>query len=429
MKFEIFSMLLTMFAAASAHALTDVCTLANTELPGSIRVSSSELSSYKEKMKAECALSEKYQQMQLKGMKFGISLEEINAYQAPRYVDRGYYDSAKMGETPIPLIYKLLNADGKQDSSQSLRVVWDNFAAGIKQMDGERARLLAGGRLTLSDLDRLHRGFYTLSDECYHPDGITEPKNPKLCSKYSHFPYPGVRRAPQTNDGHWWILKPEEVARTKAIVDDVNETFAAWGFMKTGLAGLYGDSYQNEIISVRAIDATSTGIFEGDSRANLVHLETMLDFINTTLGQTRAGQHMVWNKRLVTPLQAALLIQQLFVDIHPYNEGNGRTSRLLQELILTSFALPHGASGDLMSDDVLTRQEEYYARGMSATQAQLAVVDSCFENAYVQQAIASGGAKGGRNAKGAKSSVSVASPVNVTTMDPSKLDYNCRLIR
>ena len=159
-----------------------------------------------------------------------------------------------------------------------------------------------------------------------------------------------------------------------------------------------------------------------------MHIETMLDFINTTLGQARAGQHMVWNKRLVTPMQSALLIQQLFVDIHPYNEGNGRTSRLLQELILTSFALPHGASGDLMSDDVLTRQEEYYTRGMSATQAQLLVVDSCFETAYVQQAVSSGGAKGGRNAKGS-SSVSVTTPVNVATMDQSKLDYNCRLVR
>jgi hypothetical protein len=85
-------------------AFTDVCTLANTEVPASIRVAKLELASYKEKIKVECELSEKYQQMILKARKFGIALEQISEYQALRYIDRAYYESARVSNTPVPVI-------------------------------------------------------------------------------------------------------------------------------------------------------------------------------------------------------------------------------------------------------------------------------------------------------------------------------------
>lgn len=396
----------------SANAFTDVCTLATTEVPGSIRVSSLELASYKEKMKSECELSEKYQQMVLKARKFGITLEHISEYQALRYVDRNFYEGARASNTPVPVIYQLLKSDYSKDWAQRSSIIWDGFTIGARQLESERARIAAGGRLELQDISRLQRGFYTLSDEA---------------GDFSHAHSPGVMKPAAPNDRHWWRLKPEEVDRTKAIVADVNETFASYGFIKSGLAGLYGDVFQNEIISVRQTEDGGMGLYGGDSRANQAHLQNWLKLFNGALAQARAGQHMAWNNRLVTPAEVALLSQQLFVDIHPFTEGNGRTSRLVQEIVLTLFGMPHGSSGDLMENDVLTRQGEYYTQAITKTKALLASVDQCLETGYNEEAKSSG-AKSERSSKG-QSSSRVAEPVNAASLNQSTLAYNCRILK
>ncbi len=396
----------------SANAFTDVCTLATSEVPGSIRVSSLELSSYKEKMRSECELSEKYQQMMLKARKFGITLEHISEYQALRYVDRAFYEGARASNTPVPVIYQLRKADYQKDIAQRSTIIWDGFLIGARQLEVERARIADGGRLELQDLSRLQRGFYTLSDEA---------------GDFSHTHTPGVMKPASPNDRHWWRLKAEEVDRVRSIVADVNETFAAYGFIKTGLAGLYGDVFQNEIISVRPTEDGGVGVYGGDSRASQALLQNWLKLLNGALAQARAGQHMVWNNRLVTPAEVAMMSQQLFVDIHPFTEGNGRTSRLIQEMVLTLFGLPHGSSGDLMENDVLTRQSEYYSQAMTKTKALLASVDQCLETVYNVEARSSG-ASSERSSKG-QSSSRVAEPVNAAALNQSALEYNCRILK
>lgn len=430
MKFEYFVFLVTLFMSLSAHAMPDVCTLSNTEVPASVRVDASEISAYKAKLLAECAMSEKYQQMQMKARKLEVSLEQISEYQAIRYVRRYDYERAKGKNTPVPKIYQIMDKDYTKDLSEQSSIIWDNYMAGIRQLGTERARVSAGGSFTINDLKRIQAGFYTLSDECEH--GVETSKLEEVkCGDSAHFPHPGEIRPPSPNDGHWWILKPEEVSKITSIVADKNETYASYGFVQNALNGLSGDTFATQIISVREITtgkfAGQIGIFEGDSRVNVDHLNAVLDFMNKNLAQARSGQHMVYKNHIYSPMQVALIAQQALVDIHPFFEGNGRTSRFLQELVLTLFALPHGASGDLMSDDVLTRQGEYYQQAMSTTTALLTKVDSCFEVTYQQEAKASGG-KSDRTSKGSPST-QVSTPVNVSILNPMNLDYSCQVIR
>ena len=107
--------------------------------------------------------------------------------------------------------------------------------------------------------------------------------------------------------------------------------------------------------------------FAGESRRNKARLLELLSFYNTAVQQGLRGEHIVREGHLITPGELAYTIQQFFVGLHPFTEGNGRVSRLLQESVLLTFGLPHGSSGDLMNIDVLTPPGEYYEKAMAAT--------------------------------------------------------------
>ena len=52
----------------------------------------------------------------------------------------------------------------------------------------------------------------------------------------------------------------------------------------------------------------------------------------------------------ISPLTLIADFQRRFIAIHPFGDGNGRTSRLLQDWLLRSLDLPVASSGDLQHD-------------------------------------------------------------------------------
>ncbi len=91
----------------------------------------------------------------------------------------------------------------------------------------------------------------------------------------------------------------------------------------------------------------------------------------------------------------------------PFSEGNGRTSRFMQELVLTALGLPHGSSGDLMDIDVLTPFPKYYQTAMSSTTNLMSSMESCLEQYKTNRM---------------KTRQSIYDGAE-------KLDYNCRLLK
>lgn len=394
-----------------ASAFTDVCMLANSEVPGTIRVSSLELASYKEKLKAECELSEKYQQMSRKAEKFGITLEQISEYQALRFIDRYRYQAAATRGIPVPLIYQISPDDDDKENSLRSSIVWDNFSLGIRQLGVERERVVQGGKFQLADFLRIHKGFYQLSDE-------VDPK-----SRRANPPVPGVMKSPSPNDSAWWPIADADLAKTRAAVDDMNRTFATFGLVDDdGYTGLR-DQYEGVIHSVRQTADGKWTMHDGDSRSNVAHMNRLFGALNFAVAQARSGQHIVFNGRLLTPGEMALLFQQEIVAMHPMHDGNGRMSRFVQELVLSLFSLPAGASGDLMDNDVLTPIPEYYTKAITATRALLSSVDTCLEKAYAPEPRG-----GGRTAKGESAPPRDTTPVNAAALNQSQLEYRCRIL-
>lgn len=379
-----------LLCTSSAFAGTDVCVLAKIDITKPDRFTSGQINTYKLNLKRECELAEKYQS--LKGTaksKFGIELTDITVYQALRYVERYRLEEAAIKGIPVAKIYQRHEVDYNQSNDQKSSEVWDNFNAGIKQLAIVEDEMAQARAFDLARLLKVHEGFFTLSDET---------------GDYSHIPFPGVLKPPAGLSLPWWPLKESDVVSFTDYVSKLNAIFRNYGLLASPRIG--GPTYWSEVLSVHETDGVYS-VYSGDSRASETDLNAILKLINAQLNQTNDGEHMVVNGNLVTPGQLAYLAQQFYVDLHSLYEGNGRTSRFIQELILTSSGLPHGSSGDLMAIDVLTLPAEYYQIAIDKNFAELDEVSVCLDSYKDQLRFRK------KNAK---------------SIDPTALEYRCRIL-
>ncbi|MCC2679337.1 MAG: hypothetical protein K0R29_1913, partial [Pseudobdellovibrio sp.] len=146
-------------------------------------------------------------------------------------------------------------------------------------------------------------------------------------------------------------------------------------------------------------------VFSGQTRANMTHLQNILKFVQDMMTQSLQDKPLIWNGKAMTPAEVALLAQKFYVGVHPFAEGNGRTGRLMQELILTVMEMPHGSSGDLMDYDVLTTFPDYYRRAMQANVQLMQKMKTCLE-IYEQN-----------------------QPAQLIQTDQRSIDYSCRILK
>lgn len=379
-----------LFLSASAFAMTNVCRIASSPAPTNVKMSTIEFQNYKQKLQNECKLSLRYLKVADQMASRGVSLENINLYQAMRYVRSYDYYRAKMINLPVPLIYQI--DDNNKPIDQRNSIVWDNWSKGIAQLGVEQYSILKGMSFLKEDLVRVHIGFYQDSDEV---------------GEYAHDPMKGVFKRAVNNDLSWMILRSaDEEVKTAATFAEVNIFYKR--------IGLINPSYDPAIYDVLRIKPTTDkngqlvqAVYGGDTRANMEHLRQVLNFMNVMIRQGLAGNHMVYNDYLFTPAEVAFLTQQFYVQVHPFSEGNGRTSRFMQELILTLMGLPHGSSGDLMDIDVYSTFSNYYQVAFDKTSELIGNMEKCSDS-YKQNRLKSAN-KIRRNAK--------------------FLDYDCQLIK
>lgn len=372
---------MTLGLSQVAQAISTSCNLLNTPIPQNVRMSEQEVIEYKNKLTKECSLQQDFKSVQdrMKN-KFDLSLEEIAEYQAMRYVVRKDYEIAKMQGLPVQKIYQIHNSQYLLPYDQRSTIIWDNWIRGIEQLETAREKFTQGSPFTIADLKYAHMNFYKLSDE--QGDAANDPST-------------GIFKPESPEDNYWWSFNDEnEANQAKTIVANINKSFSDMGIpVKTG------NSTIDNILDVRmAIKKNSPNqefvyaIYSGNSQVNQKNIENILTFMNKMFDQARGNNHMMWRGKLMSPMELAYFVQKFYVAVHPFNDGNGRTSRFLAELLLTSFELPHGSMGDLMGDDVLVTNEDYYNRAVAANSKLLEKVSACgkeykaFTNIFVKKA-------------------------------------------
>lgn len=372
-------------------AISDACALSQKALPQSHKMTVEQFKTYQTKLEKECALTKTYRDVRsILNNNFGhLSLEKITEYQAMRFVVRADYERARQSNTLITKVYQIKRSDYSLPEEQRSSVIWDNWEAGMKQLQGSREKVLRGQGFTIDDLTKVHIGFFTLSKE--EGDDAWNPQE-------------GLFKQENENDNYWWSFNSAaEAAEAKRIVSEINAEYR-----ELGLTGNSGNADFDHVLRVKNslkrqspdkkdvveyVDA----IYSGDTRANRRHVDSIFKFINVMFAQALKDEHMLWNGRLLTPMEVGYLAQKFYVGVHPFAEGNGRTSRYILELFMTSFDMPHGSSGDLMSNDVLMTFKDYYELAYTSNAKLINNMIACI-NQYKQN-------------------------------NPAAIDYNCRILK
>lgn len=393
---------LTLQPFTAEAGLPQVCDLVGKPSPQEVSVKDFE--AYQDRLIKECEIAEKKTELESRARSgYSISLEQISLYQGLRYIERSAFDKSREANLPLELTYQIAYSDYQKPIAERSPIIWKNWINGLSQLDRIRQKISDGRKLSLDDLLKAHAGFYQLSNEfCPKlPDG-------KRCG-HNNDPHPGQLK-PWTSleaDRYWWKFDDVEVAlKAKRSAEEFNQLYTEMGLL--GFNYAEDGAAVSDVISVRKT-GDQYAMYSGDSRVNPQHLDGLLRFVNQTVSEAHRVGHMSWKGKLLTPGQVAMLTQQFLVQIHPFSEGNGRMSRLLQEAILTSFGLPHGASGDLMNDDVLMPAGAYYDLSMQATWDHLREVEHCLSSVYVDVL---GGGPGAQ----------------LQYMDQKRIPYECRIL-
>lgn len=387
-----FLLLYILMGAVPAFAVSDPCKLSETPIPQNINILPPELETYMTRLKAECQLKQYYGKVKTYlEKKYRLNLEQITEYQAMRFVRRVNFEDSKKKEIPIELTYQIKREHYKLPNSEKSSVIWDNWIKGIAQLPPMVERVKAGRDFTYEDLKQIHVGFFQLSNEA---------------GDDAHIPDEGVIKAPNAYDNYWWAFETKaEADSARRIVTQINEHYRILNLLPR-----FADDRLNRVLDIRMAPKRKPGdcrndlndneiqtyyqtrpecdpnkityvdaIYSGNSRANLTHIQNILKFVKTIIDTGLQDRHLVWSNRLVTPLEAAFLAQKFYIGVHPFIEGNGRTGRFIQELILQIFEMPHGSSGDLMDSDVLSTFDDYYNQAITATSKLMASMGECLK--------------------------------------------------
>ncbi len=392
--FTILHIGLSIFIAAPALAFLDPCQLMNVN-PNSANptLSTQAITDYKSKLVRECELHNKFYELKSKLNEYSTNLEQISLYQALRYVDRSTYIWATQTNTPIPVVYQVSQAERQKPVSERSQIVWKNWARGIEQIGPTREALAQGLQVDLFFLEKIHVGFYTVGDES---------------SELGEVRTPGTIKTFGTGVVSWPIATIEEARHSKEIADQINKEHVEMGLQPSS-----SETGADEVIN-RVLDVRDMTLFPGNPEINAIHLKKLTNFLNLMLDQARADRPMIWKNRLMTPGELAYFIQQYLVQIHAFYDGNGRTSRFWQDVILSIFNLPAGSSGDLMWNDMLSERGSYYQMAMAKSFEQLAQADHCVNDIYPTVAT-----------KG----IFKKKKRPIAEIDPELLPYECRLIK
>lgn len=364
---QLFILGITTLSTLPIWASGTSCNLLNTPLPTNKIFSETEIQQYQDRLKRECSLSMKYSNVKDKLSEHALIPEQVTAYQAMRFIRREEYESYKPSNTPVQKIYQIFNSQYSLPVEQKSTIIWDNWIAGINQLPQELNRLSTNSneKFTILDLKRIHKGFFTQSDEKGDASNMPDPGYFK--------PY-----FPQADILYWWEISDAELASSTEIVNSNNTYYREMGLIDAKKpAAIYDVLRIKPAPDSNNSSRTVNGLFSGDNRANPEHVDRALGLLNRALIAARNGQHLFIGEHLLSPIQTAMLIQQFYVATHPFAEGNGRTSRFLQEVLTQFTGHPHMSSGDLMSGDVIIKINDYYEKAMNKTSDLLDVTNRC----------------------------------------------------
>ena len=307
----------------------------------------------------DCAIQDRYTSL-------SIDISDVAEYRVLRFIDRSSWEKAKTARAPISQIYK--PAPATWDIwDKAIRIIFgttsfkgvlhDQFQLSIPTIQSMNKILLTDGSTNITGMG---------ADKSIMPGSIRKNnhKSTAFCS-----------------DGK---------ADQRLLIAAVNESSVRFqkkweALMGTTLLDLVQKQFPD-------IAVNETPVFDSQLSIGLAVCDRLNDKKEQVnyLPSGSVEEHLRWfvafttanlkryqeKNPVLSPIEFAAFAQKWLVSIHPFSDGNGRTTRAMQDAILANFDMPFAPAGDLQ-DDVMIDFETYLEVTYQKMEAMLSTLENC----------------------------------------------------
>lgn len=303
----------------------------------------------------DCAIQDRYLALKQAYSAKQIDIDDIAEYRVIRFVDRNNWEKAKNSRLRPQDIY---------EPAPETWAVWDSGIRETMKAGGGKGQLFKSFILDEANIAYVNK--VLLTNEAQHLNvkgkGTDQSLKPGEFRKASST---GVGFRPGNSDYTTMIANSEE---------SMNRFQTRW---ETAMGATFTDLLRNEGVASNmganlrsGMRQASSFVYYAPSYAVPSAMVWVKNFIKLNLDRYNAGQPVL------SPMELATVAQKWFVSVHPFSDGNGRTSRAIQDLILAHFEMPYVPGGDLQ-DDATSVYEDYMQRTYTKTENLLAALELC----------------------------------------------------
>lgn len=293
--------------------------------------------------------------------KYG-DIERITFYRALRFIDSYNFEFEGIDkQIPVNLIYQPRGRDLPPDTPKNT-IVWDSWELGVESIPFMAQQIKNNNPVDVQLLKNIHTGFYQISD---------------TIDAGKHSSYPGTLRNIHSEDmpiikDMIWETTEEHLKHYPDAkpTKDINSNLE---FLKDAqLLPQQNFDYlrKNNFIKLGTENTTSGAVdgllwvMKADSDYIYVthhayvelHMKKWVAFFNhyTQIINSNYSMGFPAHYPLFTPLEFASFMQKWMVEVHPFNDGNGRNSRYWYDAIVYTYKLPFAPAGWIQNDMMMS---------------------------------------------------------------------------
>ncbi|AZZ38212.1 hypothetical protein CIK05_15870 [Bdellovibrio sp. qaytius] len=319
----------------------------------------------------DCAIQERFSAIKNFFNLRGINVNELAEYRMLRFVDRRAFDIAAQYKLHPSLIYR--------PAPQT----WEVWDSGIRSLFGNdkldyvlfKSYGFNKNTPGYEKIDLAHINAVLLKNE----NGNTS--RDFIEGKSNRDSAPGTyRKNGDQQIGFSTKLDPYYQGKIDRSQDSMLKTQAQWEKdygMKFSEAvkehgGLLPEMSSFGVWMKASANNDGKTMFVSFAPSEMVPLQIswILTFINASIDRYRIG------KPMMPPIEFAAFVQKWLVSVHPFSDGNGRTSRAVQDYILATFRMPYAPAGDLQNDS-LEEYDTYINNTYSYMEIMMSKLEGC----------------------------------------------------
>jgi len=322
--------------------------------------------------KRDCDIQDRYAKLQTFFISQGINIAELAEYRLLRFVDRNSYEKAAAFEMPPSQIYK---------PAPTTWNVWDSGIRGLFKDDNLALILFKSNGLNSKEYGYEFLSFANINSALLKNDNGDISRD-HLANVTRRTSKPGTYRQDGDIQVGWTSVVPDCQDQVNCSQNSMRRTQRAWeveyGMNFNTVVTEYNGQFPNA--ASFAVPMTVTPNADGKtyfvayapSQMVPAQVSWLEIFIRASIERYRD------NKPLMPPIEFSALVQKWLVTIHPFSDGNGRTSRAVQDFILANFKMPYAPGGDLQND-TLAEFDKYVDQTYNKMESMVVKLEACAE--------------------------------------------------